>query len=114
MPGPQKGRLSPRCGVPHRSRPLSRLRYISNAFTMVSSIFCAGVPAGKNLSIRFRGILNCYTWFGFSSCMMERITSGFSLPFSEKSRILMAWAWEGVQSSTDMVSSKALCSDSVR
>ncbi len=60
VPGPQKGRPSPRCGV-HRSIALSRLRYSSKAFTIVSSIFCAGVPGLKNLSIRSLGILNCST-----------------------------------------------------
>ena len=45
----------------HRSIALSRLRYSSKAFTIVSSIFCAGVPGLKNLSIRSLGILNCST-----------------------------------------------------
>ena len=57
---PQKGRPSPRRRV-HRSIALSRLRYSSKAFTMVSSIFCAGVPGLKNLLIRSLGILNCST-----------------------------------------------------
>lgn len=60
VPGPQKGILSPGRKV-HRSISLCRLRYSSKAFTIVSSIFCAGVPGLKNLSIRSLGILNCST-----------------------------------------------------
>ena len=35
---------------------------------------------------------------------MERITSALNLPSSANFRILMAWAWEGVQSSLNMAS----------
>lgn len=58
--GAVKGRLSSGRKV-HRSISLCRLRYSSKAFTIVSSIFCAGVPGLKNLSIRSLGILNCST-----------------------------------------------------
>ena len=82
----------------YRSLSRRRLWYSSRAFTMVSSIFLAGVPAGKNLEIRSFGILNCSTWLGFSSCIMETMASRarrWPGPFpSDSCRSFRAWAWE--------------------
>ena len=46
---------------------------------------------------------------GFSSVMIDRITSSFSFPASANFRILIACAWLGVQSSSSIVSKSTCC-----
>ena len=70
---------------------------------MVDSGKIAFRPAGSF------GILNCSRWFGFSSCIMERMTSTVSFPSRLNSFILMACASDGVQSSHSIVSYRLCC-----
>ena len=58
MPLADKWADFPLGGPDQRSISRCRLRYSSNAFTMVSSIFFAGVHGEKNFEIRSLGILN--------------------------------------------------------